>query len=256
MAVTRPHDPEDRLRRLLEERGARPLVHPTTALDPPRDPGPLRYAAGRIASYDWIVVTSRNAVEPLRQALEAAGTARSMQGRVCAVGPGTARALEEAGLRADAVAARHVAEGVVELLRGRVRGLRVLYPRSEGARDVIPRGLEAAGARVDVVDAYRTVPDPRGAEALAAGVDRGEVDVITFAAGSAARSFAQAWRASGVGPKGPARAWPAGVGVVAIGPVTAAALEEEGLPVHATGEPHTLEGLVDAVEAWARESRA
>jgi len=172
-----------------------------------------------------------------------------VQAGFCAVGPGTARALEEAGFRVDLVAEKHLAEGVVDVLEGRVQGLRILYPRAEGARDVILRDLRAEGARVDAVDAYRSTEDREGARALAVRVDRGEVDVITFAAGSAARSFARAWRDRGEPP------WPEEVGVIAIGPVTAEALGTEGLPVHGTGEPHTLEGLVAAVEAWARENR-
>ena len=226
------------------------------------------------------MVTSRNAVQPLIRALEEAGTARSVQRergdrstgvdpglrpRICAVGPGTAGALAEAGLPMDRMPERYVAEGVVEALAPEVQGARerrsageppgVLYPRAEGARDVIPRGLEKMGARVDAVDAYRTVPDGAGARTLADGVDRGEVDVITFAASSAARSFARAWKEGGEGAE-PTREWPGRVGVVAIGPVTARTLEEEGIPVHGIGEPHTLEGLVAAVEAWAREREA
>jgi len=226
------------------------------------------------------VVTSRNAVQPLMQALEEAGTARSVQRergdrsaeaerglrpRICAVGPGTAGALAAASLPVDRIPERYVAEGVVEALAPEVKGAGerpgadepplILYPRAEGARDVIPRDLEKMGARVDAVEAYRTVPNRDGARALADGVDRGEVDVITFAAGSAARSFARAWKEGGEGA-GRTREWPGGVGVVAIGPVTARTLEAEGIPVHGIGEPHTLEGLVAAVEAWAREREA
>jgi uroporphyrinogen-III synthase len=211
-------------------------------------------------------VTSRNAVGPLRAALEGEGTlealttARTVQPpdpadpfpRICAVGPGTAAALKAAGLPADRIPSEHgagyTAEGVVQALSDEVEGLRILYPRAEGAREVIPRELGARGATVEAVEAYRTREDQEGARALARGVDRGEVDVITFAAGSAARSFARAWRAGGA-----SRPWPEQVGVIAIGPVTARALEKAGLPVHGTGEPHTLEGLVAAVEAWVRE---
>jgi uroporphyrinogen-III synthase len=132
-----------------------------------------------------------------------------------------------------------------------VEDLRILYPRAAGARGVIPRELRARGAAVEAVEAYRTVDDREGARALARGVDRGEVDVITFAAGSAARSFARAWGELAGTDRG--GGWPPAVGIVAIGPVAARALKEEGLPVDGTGEPHTLEGLVAAVEAWARE---
>jgi uroporphyrinogen-III synthase len=219
--VTRPEDHGGRLSTLLRERGARPLSLPVTALAPPRDPGPLRSAARRIASYHWIIVTSRNAVDPLVGALETEGTlevltaARTVQPsdatgtrpRICAVGPGTAAALEGAGLpwtgsrKTDM--AGYTAEGVVAALSDEAEGLRILYPRAEGARAVIPRELGVRGAGVDAVEAYRSVDDREGARALVRGVDRGEVDVITFAAGSGVRSFARAWRGDGSGGRAP-----------------------------------------------------
>jgi uroporphyrinogen-III synthase len=254
IAVTRPSagEGEDRLSRLLAARGATPVLVPLTRTCPASDAAPLREAVGRILHYDWLVVTSARAVLPLVKALDAAGipvsAVRSTGIRICAVGPRTAEALSGAGLPPDLVPAAYSSEAVAMALR-EVAGhsaVRVLFPRAETGSEVIPRALESAGASVHVVPAYRTEPDREGADRLAALVSRGDVDAVTFTAGSAARSFALAWRERGNAPTD------LGVGIVALGPATTETLGEEGLRVDRTAEPHTLEGLVGAVEAWAQ----
>jgi uroporphyrinogen-III synthase len=252
VAVTRPRGggEEDRLSLLLRERGGVPLHYPATRTASASNLDPLRTAAERIAEYDWLVVTSARAVPPLMEALTRAGMpaeeVRSSGVRICAVGPRTAEALSVAGLSPEVLPERFIAEGVVSAIMAAadLNGARVLFPRAEDGREVIPRELAAAGATVDVVSAYRTEEDPSESSRLATLVGEGGVDALAFTAGSAARSFAVGW-----GKRGPL---PEGVGIVALGPATAGALREGGLPVHAVAEPHTLEGLVDALEGWAR----
>lgn len=227
----------------------------TTRTAPATDLDPLREAAMHIAEYDWLVVTSARTVPPLMEALTRAGVpaedVRASGVRICAVGPRTGDALSVAGLSPDILPERFVAEGVVKALLEAtdLEGARILLPRAEEGREVIPAELEAAGASVDVVPAYRTDGDPEESGRLAELVSGGGVDVLTFTAGSAVRSFAMAWGRRG-------RPLPDGVGVVALGPATADALEEEGLPVHGVADPHTLEGLVYALENWAETRRS
>lgn len=252
IAVTRPRSGpgEDRLAALLSERGATAIHLATTRAAPASDSDPLAEAARRIGDYDWLIVTSGRAVPPLMEALSRAGVApedvRSGGVCLCAVGPRTGEALSVAGLSPDLVPDRFDSEGVIRaLLEGAaVEGRRVLFPRVEEGRDVIPTELAAAGATVDVVPAYRIVGDPEESARLAELVGAGGVDALTFTAGSAARSFAEAWE--GRGPL------PEGLGVVALGPATAEALREVGLPAHRIADLYTLAGLVEALEQWAR----
>jgi uroporphyrinogen III methyltransferase/synthase len=165
--------------------------------------------------------------------------------RFCAVGPATADALRGAGMPVHLVPGRFHAEGVVAALRGAepVKASRILLPRAEEGNDTIPRELSRAGYVVDVVTAYETAPDLEESLRLASAVAAGEIDLLTFTAGSAARSFAEGW-----GLRGPL---PNRVGIVAIGPTTAEGLTLIGMPAESVGDPHTLEGLVAAAERWA-----
>jgi uroporphyrinogen III methyltransferase/synthase len=121
--------------------------------------------------------------------------------------------------------------------RDDVRGRRVLYVAAEGARDVLPRGLESLGARVDVVAAYRSVRDGRGAESVREALDEGRVDLVTLTSASSVRGYVEA-----VGAQSARRA-PA----ASIGPVTTEEARRAGLEIVAEARASTIDGLVEAV---------
>lgn len=197
----------------------------------------------------WLVVTSRNTIPPLREELDRHGaTLQALSGpgiRVAAVGSGTARALADAGLPPDLMPERFTGEDLLEALRDElgdtIRGARILIPRAEKARDVLPEGLERAGADVRVAPAYRVDADPVEAARLAGEIREGEVDVVTFTSGSAVAALGKAWtEAGGVD-------WPRTVRIAVIGPVTEAAVEAEGWPRALCPATSTLEALAAAV---------
>ena len=158
--------------------------------------------------------------------------ARSPASTVAAIGPGTAAALREAGIVADVVAERSLAEGLLEALPADLRGARALVARAEEARDTLPEGLRAAGAEVDVVPLYRTLAARR--------------------ATPSACSRPTPWRSRR--PR-PSRASPrrspghdlSGVRGVSIGPVTSATARELGVGVIAEAARHDLDGLVETL---------
>jgi len=229
---------------VLRDSGALPVHFPLTRILPPGDPESLRRAIARVTDYDWLVLTSPRAVSAVAEAMRQNGqTPQSVAGhvRVAAVGPATAQALVRLHLSPDLTPVRFVAEGLVEAFRdvGIEEEARILLPRAEEARDVLPAFLEEAGARIDIVPAYRTVPDLDVAKRMAELVAAGELDVLTFTAGSAVRSFAAGW-----GQQGPL---PTGVSVIALGPATARELEGCGFPVDRIASPHTIEALASAL---------
>jgi uroporphyrinogen-III synthase len=165
--------------------------------------------------------------------------------KVAAVGPATTGALRDLGIPVAVTPRRFVAEGLLEALAERddVRGSRMLYLVARGAREVLPAGLRALGATVDVIPLYRSVADVAdGAESLRDRLLRDEVDLVTFTAGSSARAFVEA-----VGADAAAHA-----GIVTIGPATSAAVRDLGLEVRAEAEPSTIQGLVEATVAARR----
>jgi uroporphyrinogen III methyltransferase/synthase len=242
--VTRTRQQAPETCRALEELGAETLAMPTIAIRPPDDPEPLRRAMAELSAYDWVIVTSANAVAPLRQALEEQGLdARAFaRARLCAIGPGTAAALAELGLRPDLVPEDHRAEGILERLGpAEVGGKRVLLPRAVAAREVLPRQLAERGARVDVVPVYQTgLPEPAEVEPGLRALEAGELDVLTFTSASTAENFAAI-----LGDRLPALT--AGKLVCAIGPVTRDACLRVGLTVEVMPERYTIQAMVQAL---------
>jgi uroporphyrinogen III methyltransferase/synthase len=183
------------------------------------------------------------------EALRAEGRdARALAGlKVCAVGPATAEALLARGIAVDVVPKRFVAEGLLEALHGRgdLHAARVLYATAAGARDVLPVGLAAAGAEVDVLPIYRSTSDDGGASALRETIARGEADLVTFTSASTVHGFVAA-----VG-ESEARRVPA----VSIGPQTTEAAHAAGIRVVAEARESTIAGLVEAVVTAHRAAR-
>lgn len=255
VAVTRSDagTPGCELSARLEEAGIEVVAVPLTRTLPPEDEEPLRDALSRIHTFDWLVVTSARTVEPLRAHLVSGALrdARDHGLRVCAVGPGTARALQASGIEVDVLPGRFRAEGVVDAIleRGPIEGRRVLFPRAAQGREVIPDRLGAAGADVETPVAYRTVPDDEAADRLVQLALGGALDAITFTAGSAATTFGGAWSRAG------RERLDDGVGIIALGPATADALAAVGLRADAIAEPHTFEGLSEAAHRWLGKGR-
>jgi uroporphyrinogen-III synthase len=148
--------------------------------------------------------------------------------------------LRAAGIAADVVPDDAVAEALLEAI-GPGPG-RVLLPQAAGARPVLREGLRSAGWEVVAVEAYRTVTCPPSAE-LAARV--AAADLVTFASSSTVTAFVDSLGRDAVPPA-----------VVSIGPITSRTVEAQGLTVTAEADPHTVEGIVAAVLAWAASTTA
>jgi uroporphyrinogen III methyltransferase / synthase len=260
IAVTRPAEQAEPWVRALRGAGAAVEVAPLLRIEPIAASAELEAAFARLRSYDLLLLTSANAMRLLATRAAARGAdLRALRARVYCVGPATAAAARSAGLAVEALPERHDAEGLLALLarEAPLRGRRVLLPRAARGRDVLPEGLASAGALVDVVSLYRTLPDTAAAAALGARVARGELDALTFASPSAARAFA-------AGLSEPARAAARRTIVAALGPVTAKALRAAGLAPDVMPERAEAGALIEALaeavrarrRAEAREARA
>lgn len=190
-----------------------------------------------LAGYDLVCLTSPHGAHELFARLEASGRdARALAGcRVAAIGPGTARALREHGIAADVVPERSVAEGLVEAL-AEIEVRRALVARGREGRDVLPDALRARGAEVDVLALYETIAEPLDEATRAAAA---AADYVTFTSASTVRFFVQAaGRASG--PR-----------IASIGPATSEELRKHGLEPALEADPHTPDGLIEALVADA-----
>jgi uroporphyrinogen III methyltransferase/synthase len=241
VAVTRARAQASGLAERLRELGAEVVETPAIRIEPRRVEGELQAAIDRAGEYGLVCFTSPNGVHLFFAAL--AGDARALAGAtVAAIGPGTAAALLEHGVRADIVPERFVAEALVDALAEvELDGMRVLIARAAEARSVLPDSLRERGAQVDDVALYDTVAEPL-TDAQRAGLAR--ATYVTFTSSSTVRFLLE----SGVRP-------PAGARIVSIGPVTSATAEEHGLTVDVEAEQHDIDGLVDALIADAARRR-
>lgn len=246
VAVTRPAESARSLVAALERAGAELLLAPAIRRGPPRsyrglDAGVAALIAGEL---DGVLFTSPASVPAFVGRLLKAGDATALRGKLlAAVGIGTAAALRARGLRPQAVSSgggEELAALLVERFGPDLSGRHYLLPRAAGGREELRDGLEAAGAKVKVVDAYRTEPASKAElQPLADALDAGDVAVVLFASPSAVEAVAKA-----LGRAAPRLL--GGTRLVAIGKTTAQAIEERGLEVAAmAGEP-TDAGLVAA----------
>jgi uroporphyrinogen III methyltransferase/synthase len=246
--VTRTAEQAGSFAALLEAQGAEAVPCPLIEIVPPPSWAELDAEVARLAETDLLILTSANAVDAYFGRLQAAGRdLRALHGvTLVAVGPKTAAAIEARGLRPDLVPADYRAEGVVELLQARgVAGRRVLYPRAELARDLIPKELTAAGAIVAAPLAYRTVPPAGGGERLRELLAAGDIDAVTFTSSSTVENFLAL-----AGPD--AAELLRQVAVVSIGPLTTKTAERHGLQVAVEPAASTLEAMVEAMVDYFR----
>jgi uroporphyrinogen III methyltransferase/synthase len=233
IVVTRAREQASGLVARLHALGAETIELPSIRIVDPGDGGAaLRAAAERVGEYDWVVFTSANTVArvlPLLRDGRAFGAAQ-----VAAIGPGTADALAAFHIAADLLPERFVAEALLDAFPSGPG--RVLLPRAEVARDVLPDGLRAKGWDVDVVDAYRTEREAPGPDVLHAAAG---ADAVTFTSSSTVTSYLEVAGAGGVPPV-----------VACIGPVTAETARAAGLAVAVEADVHTIEGLIAALVAW------
>jgi uroporphyrinogen-III synthase len=243
IVVTRREGQASSLVDRLQELGARVLAVPAIEILPPADLGPLDAAVSALDQYDWIVVTSTNAVAALLSRLTVLGLYPRLGGgrtKLASVGPAPTLALR-ASFPEDRVTLEPSdafrAGGLVAAFADRnLAGKRILLPTSTAARDELPEGLRAQGAQVEVVVAYATVEPPGLDEAVARCLDEG-FDLALFASPSAVEAFARAagGRASGLA-------------AAVIGPTTEAAARAQGLDVRGVASPSTIEALVATAE--------
>ncbi len=246
IVVTRAREQASVLTERLRELGAEPIEYPVIGFAPPEDLRPLDDSVANLGRYDWVIFTSANGVryfvERLTAARQTSSALRDI--RIGAIGPATAAAALAAGLQASFVPDEFVAEAVVAQI-GEVAGRRILLPRADIAREALVAGLEAKGAVVDQVVAYRTVLGEPGVDVVRMLRDRA-IDVVTFTSSSTVKNFFVRLQESGLLPDEVRRLLD-GVTIATIGPITAGTARDYGLKVAIEAEQYTIPGLVAAL---------
>lgn len=238
IVVTRAKDQAAELSAKLRQLGAEAIEIPAIELAPLEDYTDLDSRIDKLEQYDWIVFTSVNAVEFFIARLKACNRDwRAVRGRICAIGPATAQALQP--LIPELIPQDHSSEGIASAFKNfEMREARVLLPRASEAREVIPEALTALGATVDIVDTYRNVIPAQAAARLKNL--RAKPTWITFTSGSTFRNWVAIAGLSSL----------EGVRIASIGRATSEVIRKHGLAVDAEAQSSTIDGLVEAILSY------
>lgn len=233
----------------LERYGAKVIVCPTIEIAEPESYERLDEAIDHLYGYDWLIFTSANAIEFFLRRLKTRGvnTDELDEIRVCAIGQASADKLRDAHVHVDVVPTQSKAEGVFAALSefaggtDQLRGLNILLPRAAVGRDYLPKALEEAGARVDVVTAYRTVVPENLDRGRLSAMLTGSGDCIAFTSSSTVKNLALLFDTHDLSKILSAMA------IACIGDITAATAEEYGLKVQIQPAQSTVKDLAQAI---------
>lgn len=251
--ITRAAAQNEDLVRELSARGATPVPFPLVSFAEPDDFAPLDRAITRMAQFDWLILTSAQTVRAVTERaadLQQPLVRADRRLRVACVGPVTAAAARKADLSVEYVAVTHNGVALANELGSKLRGAKVLLPRSDRANPDLPAALRQFGAEVTELIAYRTL---RPAEADQDGLKKivnGQADAILFFSPSAVQQFA------GLLGAGRLRDVQVRLAITAVGPVTAKALCEAGVQRAVVAEDTTAVSVVEALEQYFAAAKA
>jgi uroporphyrinogen III methyltransferase/synthase len=240
IVVTRTRKQAGALSSQLRDLGAEVIELPTIKIEPPTDLRAFAELVQDAHTYDWIVFTSPNGVTAFFEMFyKLYDDAREIGGvRIAAIGPATAQRVRDFHLKVDLKPEEFVAEAVLREFKklGDLENLRILIARAEEARDLLPKGLEALGAIVDVAFTYRTVAEPNDRTEARSRLAAEGADMITFTSSSTVENYL----ALGL-------PWPPGMLVATIGPITSQTARDRGLTIGVEAGQHDIPGLVEAI---------
>lgn len=246
--VTRSADQSGEFACMLEERGAQVIQCPTICLVPPDSWDEVDAAINSLASMDWLILTSANAVRFFFERLRALGRdSRSIADcKVCVVGPKTAEALASHGIRPDLVPEEFTAEGLIDAFAGvPLKGKKILFPRADRARELIPPALEQMGALVNSPVLYCSAMPEKLTDEARLSIEQGEIDAVTFSASSTVENLAML-----LGGMERMQKMLSNVAVASIGPITSLTCRRLGLDVAVEPTQATLEFMAEALEGY------
>jgi uroporphyrinogen III methyltransferase/synthase len=245
IVITRAPEQSGELTSSLAHLGAEVLLLPMVRFAAPEDWARVDAVIGRLAEFDWILFTSRNAVRFFALRQSELGIAPDLpvfgKHQIAVVGPATHEAAKREGFRVDYAAKNHTGEGLVRELAESIGNRNVLLPRSDRADDRLPDALRETGARVTDVIAYRTAAPEKVDAAILCRLQRAEVDAIVFASPSAFHNLRDLIPAADLASLSER------VQFAAIGPTTARALRESGMRVEIEANESSSAALADAI---------
>jgi uroporphyrinogen-III synthase len=230
----------------LENMGAIVMLFPAVSFSEPTDTLELDRAIRSLDEFDWILFTSANAVRFFAGRCRKLGVEPN-EDRACrcaAVGPATASAVAAEGFSVDHVAQEFLGTALARELSATLAGKKIILPRSERARPDLPDALKAVGAEVTEIVAYHIGGVGAVDPGVMKAVREAQVDVVSFFSPSAIENMRSKLGEEVLSRMGTRAA------LAAVGPVTAAALRNAGLPVAIEAPLATAESMAAAIENY------
>ncbi len=249
--VTRAVNQASQFTDLLVSRGAIVIEMPTLAIAPPTSWKMLDQAISNLSNYDWLILTSANAVESFFGRLQQAGKdSRALYSLdVAVVGRKTAEVLANYGIVPDLVPTDFVADALVEAFVNKNHVLtdkKMLFPRVEsGGREILVEQLQKHGAIIEAIAAYESVCPEAIDHAALDAIQNQRLDAIAFASSKTVKNFCQLL--DRVAPKDTWQSWITTVKIASIGPQTSKPCYELIGRVDCEALEYTLDGLIEAL---------
>src|SRR4030042_2314607 len=249
--ITRAREQSGEFATMLKKTGAEVMELPTIEIVPPFSWKELDRVLPRLRSYDWLIFTSANGVHFFWQTLTEKGKIRLPSSmKVCAIGPATAKQLKEKKISVDYMPKEFIAESILDGFQKKfIKEKRILVARAKKARDILPKGLRKMGAKVDVVEVYRTVKPKGGSKRLRQLLTDGKIDVIIFTSSSTVNHFADLLKKEDLKKR------LKGIAIACIGPVTANTAKEWGMKVQIQPKQYTIPALTGAIVEYFNPTR-
>ena len=239
--TTRAAAQSSELRERIQALGGQVIECPTIEIAPPESWALVDHAIANLNSYHWILFTSSNAVDHFMKRVDSAGSKCDVA--IAAVGSSTAARLQHWKLRVSLLPEQFRAEGLLEAFPSDLTGVRILFPRAETAREILPDELRKRGATVDIVTVYRTVKATTSG-GLRKLMAEHRVDCVVFTSESTIRYLAESVNGD--------LSCIHNVPIAVIGPITRQAVDSYGLRVSIEPSRATIPDLVEAIRAALR----
>lgn len=247
--VTRTRKQASKLSNELEELGAETIEFPTIEIRENKNNQTIDKDILETYLYDWIIFTSVNGVKAYFDRLRNLNMdIRSMgNGKICAIGPATKKALESKGLIVDFMPDVYRAEKIVEIIKDKIqKGDKVLLPRADIARTILIEELEKLGAIVRNIPIYETIVPKANKEKLIDIIKNDSPDIITFTSASTVKNFIEI-----LGDEN--KHLLSSIKLASIGPITSNAAQNLGLECHIEAKEYDILGLVEAIRTFKED---
>ncbi|RKD22515.1 uroporphyrinogen III methyltransferase / synthase [Caminicella sporogenes DSM 14501] len=240
--VTRTRHQASKLSQKIEELGGESIEFPTIKIIENEDYRDIDRALNNIKKYKWIIFTSVNGVKIFFGRMKKLDfDVRILKDiTICAIGPATAKKLNDMGLKVEYMPDEYRAEGIIDILKDKIKdGDNILLPRADIARKLLIDELEKLGAKVDNIPIYKTVIPEYDRENLIK-ILKEKVDVITFTSSSTVKNFVKILGMENLKLINGAK-------IAVIGPITSTTAKEMGMNVDIEAKEYSISGLVDEI---------